>query len=88
MPQQSALQVLVEQHYTRLKEVIDVLPEKDRPTVAKYAGQSTRVAKQKTSILEGLADGSVHLVVGTKALISEDVIFKKLGLAIIDEQHK
>jgi ATP-dependent DNA helicase RecG len=37
---------------------------------------------------EGLADGSVDLVVGTHALLTDDVRFKALGVAVIDEQHR
>ncbi len=42
----------------------------------------------RTSILEGLADGSIDVVVGTHALIQDPVIFHQLGLAVIDEQHR
>ena len=44
--------------------------------------------RRRESILKGLADGSVPLVVGTHALFQEDVRFARLGLAIIDEQHR
>ena len=37
---------------------------------------------------EGLADGSVDLVVGTHALLTDDVRFAALGVAVIDEQHR
>lgn len=43
---------------------------------------------ERTSILEGVANGSIHLLVGTHAVIEERVKFKKLGLIVIDEQHK
>jgi len=45
-------------------------------------------AKTKTETLAGLADGSIPIVVGTHALVQEDVEFRDLGLAIIDEQHR
>ncbi len=44
--------------------------------------------KEKTSIRAALSDGRVQLVVGTHALIQERVVFKDLGLVVIDEQHK
>jgi len=44
--------------------------------------------KDKNLVLKGLEDGSIDIVIGTHSLISEKVIYKKLGLAIIDEQHK
>lgn len=42
----------------------------------------------RTRILEGLADGSIDCVVGTHALIQDPVVFQRLGLAVIDEQHR
>ena len=44
--------------------------------------------KQKKETLKGLADGSIHLVVGTHALVQEDVEFADLALAVVDEQHR
>ena len=82
------MQVLVEQHYNRLAEVIATLPAKQRPVLVKLAGTSSKPGRVRNEILQGLADGSTALVVGTKALCSEGVVFKKLGLVIIDEQHK
>lgn len=45
-------------------------------------------AKQRERALEGIAEGSIHVAVGTHALIQEDVRFHTLRMAIIDEQHK
>ncbi|MCW5749068.1 MAG: DEAD/DEAH box helicase, partial [Alphaproteobacteria bacterium] len=45
-------------------------------------------AKRKRDILTGLADGSIDLVVGTHALVQDDVVFKDLALIVIDEQHR
>ena len=39
-------------------------------------------------ILAGLADGSVDLIVGTHALISDSIAFQNLGFAVVDEQHR
>lgn len=44
--------------------------------------------KGRAAILAGLADGRIPLVVGTHALIQEDVVFHDLALAVIDEQHR
>jgi ATP-dependent DNA helicase RecG len=44
--------------------------------------------KQKKTTLAGLADGSIQLVVGTHALVQEDVEFADLALAVVDEQHR
>lgn len=48
---------------------------------------STKKSARKP-ILEGLADGSVDILIGTHALIEPTVVFKNLGFAVIDEQHK
>ncbi|MBD5234171.1 MAG: ATP-dependent DNA helicase RecG [Bacteroidales bacterium] len=48
---------------------------------------STR-AKQRRVIDEGLRDGTIHILVGTHAVIEDKVVFKNLGLAVIDEQHR
>ncbi len=45
-------------------------------------------AAERRALLAGLADGSIDMVVGTHALISEDVVYRNLGLAIVDEQHR
>jgi ATP-dependent DNA helicase RecG len=44
--------------------------------------------RERREALAGIADGSVSLVVGTQAVIQKDVAFAKLGLVVIDEQHK
>ena len=43
---------------------------------------------QRRRVLSGLAEGSVHIVVGTHALFQEGVAFRDLGLAVVDEQHR
>ncbi|MBI5040477.1 MAG: transcription-repair coupling factor [Gammaproteobacteria bacterium] len=47
-----------------------------------------RSAKQQQEILAALADGKVDIVIGTHKLLQDDVRFKNLGLAIIDEEHR
>jgi ATP-dependent DNA helicase RecG len=49
---------------------------------------ATTPAADRERILEGLADGTLQLVVGTHALLEDDVRFAKLGLAVVDEQHR
>ena len=44
--------------------------------------------QERAALLERLAQGGVDVLVGTHALIQKDIVFKKLGLAVIDEQHK
>jgi len=50
-----------------------------------HGGMSARKRKQ---LLDGLSDASARVVVGTHALISRDVHFSRLGLAVVDEQHR
>ena len=45
-------------------------------------------AKQRREVVEGLADGSLDIVIGTHALIQDNIIFKNLGLVVTDEQHR
>jgi len=49
---------------------------------------SDMTAADRSRILAGVEAGSIHLVVGTHAVIEDRVVFKKLGLIVIDEQHK
>jgi ATP-dependent DNA helicase RecG len=49
---------------------------------------SKNTKKQKEKILDDLKSGKVNLIIGTQALIYDDIIFSDLGLVIIDEQHR
>lgn len=75
-------EILARQHY----ESISVLL-KDMPLQVELLTGSTRAARRKP-ILERLASGEIHFVVGTHALLEEKVVFHRLGLAVIDEQHR
>lgn len=44
--------------------------------------------KRRKEVLEGLADGSVDILVGTHAIIEDNVQFRRLGMAVVDEQHR
>lgn len=56
--------------------------------IALLAGPVLKSPKHKRPLLDALASGEVDLVVGTHALLEPGVLFKDLGLAVIDEQHK
>jgi len=47
-----------------------------------------RTAKEQQRILAGLADGTLDIVVGTHKLLQKDIVFKNLGLVIVDEEHR
>jgi len=44
--------------------------------------------RERTAVLDGLADGSIHIVIGTHALFQDAVAYRDLALAIVDEQHR
>ncbi|HEY7118739.1 MAG TPA: ATP-dependent DNA helicase RecG [Tepidisphaeraceae bacterium] len=75
-------EVLAEQHYLTLSRLLG----DSSVSVELYTGRTKR--ESKGSIMRALADGKVHIAVGTQALISEDVEFANLGLVVVDEQHK
>jgi len=54
--------------------------------VALLAGSVT--GKERTRVLDGLADGSIKIAIGTHALVQDGVAFQDLALAVIDEQHR
>lgn len=75
-------EILARQHHKTLSRMLEPLGIE----VALLTG-STKVSERK-NILPALADGSLHIVVGTHALLEPTVVFNRLGLAIIDEQHR
>jgi len=77
-------EILAAQHYETIKELtelsgIDI-------NVAFLSG-STK-AKEKEKILKDLSQGSIDIIVGTHALIEDNVVFNNIGLAVTDEQHR
>ena len=70
----------------KLQRLVASMPEDQRPTVALLTGSAK--AKERRAVYAGLADGSIQLVMGTHALITDALEFKHLGLAVIDEQHR
>ncbi|MFI5252663.1 MAG: ATP-dependent DNA helicase RecG [Bacteroidota bacterium] len=75
-------EILAEQHFHTLAKLFKDLPVNVRLLVS---GQKKRL---RTDILEDIQRGSAQLVVGTHALIQEGVEFGKLGMVVIDEQHR
>lgn len=76
-------EILAQQHYEGLTDLMAGL---GRVKLALLTG-STKPGERQI-IYEGLADGTIDIVIGTHALIQEQVEFKKLALVIIDEQHR
>ena len=75
-------EILANQHYLGIKERLEKIGLKVELLTSSIKG------KKKNEILEGIANGEVDIVIGTHSLIEDDVIFKKLGLIVIDEQHR
>jgi ATP-dependent DNA helicase RecG len=74
-------EILVEQHYQRIHQLLG-----DSIVVAKATG--SMAAGERRTLIAGLREGFIQLVIGTHALLEERVVFKSLGLAIVDEQHR
>jgi ATP-dependent DNA helicase RecG len=75
-------EILARQHHATLLNQIDSLGVR----VAILTGREK--GKAREAVLMGLADGSIDVLVGTHAIFQEKVAYKKLGLAVIDEQHR
>ncbi len=75
-------EILANQHYLGIKEKLEKIGLRVELLTSSIKG------KKKTEILESIANGEVDIVIGTHSLIEDDVIFKKLGLIVIDEQHR
>lgn len=75
-------EVLAMQHYQSLSQSLGDLPVR----LGFLSGSITGQARQQ--VLQGIISGDIHILIGTHALIEEGVKFHKLGLAVIDEQHR
>lgn len=75
-------EILANQHFIGLSELA-----KTANINIKILTGSTKTAERKV-IHEALEDGSLHILIGTHALLEDKVQFKNLGLAVIDEQHR
>jgi len=74
--------ILAYQHYENISKLILNLPIKIDILTGKDKG------KKRIEKLEKIKDGKIQIIIGTHALIQEGVKFKKLGLSVIDEQHR
>lgn len=75
-------EILAEQHYRVMGSWADHLGLKAVLLTGSLKGTRRR------DVLEGIRNGSVHMVMGTHALIQEEVLFNRLGVAVVDEQHR
>ncbi|WP_066583771.1 ATP-dependent DNA helicase RecG [Sphingomonas pruni] len=75
-------EILARQHYDTLRRMLAGLPV----NVAVLTGRDKGRVREST--LMGLADGSIHILVGTHAIFQEAVAYRDLALVVVDEQHR
>ena len=75
-------EILAEQHLNTITEFLQGMDIRVELLTGIVKG------KRRTEVLNALADGSINIIVGTHALIEDNVVFKRLGRAVIDEQHR
>ena len=79
-------EILALQHYNTIKNLLTPM----NIDVALLLGEtrSSHSKKERKAIIDNIADGNVRVIIGTHALLSKNVTYKNLSLAVIDEQHK
>ena len=75
-------EILAAQHYLSIKDDFEKLGVRTELLTGSVKG------KKKEALLQGIKNGEISLVIGTHALIEDNVEFEKLGLIVIDEQHR
>lgn len=75
-------EILANQHFETLKELLIGMDVHIELLTGSIKG------KRREQILQGLQNGSVHILIGTHAVIEDNVVFRQLGMVIIDEQHR
>ena len=89
-------EVLAEQHFRTLCKLLSGEPEPPLNGMVQVGERSFRIvlltgstkAKQRRDALEAIKHGGAQIIVGTHALIQEGVEYQRLGLAVVDEQHR
>jgi ATP-dependent DNA helicase RecG len=79
-------EILAEQHFRKLVGWLAPLLAERGQTIAWLSG--SRKGKGRKAMVEQIASGQAALIVGTHAVIQQDVVFARLGLAVVDEQHR
>lgn len=75
-------EILAQQHFESISKMLQGMDVK----VALLTGSSKK--KEREVVLQGVLDGSIDILIGTHALLEDSVVFKNLGVVIIDEQHR
>ena len=76
-------EILAEQHFVTFKEFL-----KDLPVRVELLTGAVKGKKRRAEILHGLSSGEIGILIGTHAVLEDNVQFKNLGLVVIDEQHR
>ncbi|MGH8278513.1 MAG: transcription-repair coupling factor, partial [Gammaproteobacteria bacterium] len=74
--------LLAQQHYQTFRDRFAAWPVRIE-VLSRF-----RSGKQQNQVVQGLADGSVDIVIGTHALLRDELKFKELGLVVVDEEHR
>lgn len=75
-------EILARQHFSTISELL-----KDLPVAVRLLTGSTKTAERKKTLVQ-LAEGAIQILIGTHAVIEDTVQFQRLGIVIIDEQHR
>jgi ATP-dependent DNA helicase RecG len=75
-------EILSNQHFKTITKLL----EQTNLQVRLLTGSTKKSEREK--IFAGLAEGSIHILIGTHAILEDPVVFKNLGIAVIDEQHR
>ena len=75
-------EILAEQHFTTFKKMLGDMNVRVELLTGMVKG------KRRKTVMEGLQNGEVQILVGTHAVIEDNVLFRNLGLVVIDEQHR
>lgn len=75
-------EILAEQHFIRLKQWCEQL------NISISLLTSSTSTKERNIILKQLQTGQINIIIGTHAILNDSIVFKQLGLVVIDEQHK
>ena len=75
-------EILAEQHYVTFQNLLFGMPVRVELLTGTVKG------KRRQAVLDGLKDGEVRILVGTHAVLEDTVLFKSLGMVVIDEQHR
>lgn len=75
-------EILAEQHYATFLKMLGDMPVRTELLTGTVKGRRRR------EVLEGLENGTVQILVGTHAVLEDNVVFRRLGMVVIDEQHR